>query len=92
MTIAANAKLIAALEQEERRLRDNEHRYAEKIRTLSEELRVEREAAKLVGPLKEQLKTLTKESHTIAEELKTAKQLLERQATEHSASELRLAE
>lgn len=38
--IAANAKLISALEKEEKRLRDNESRYVEKIKILQTELSI----------------------------------------------------
>lgn len=48
-TDAANAKLISALEAEEKRLRDNEFRYAEKIKALSTLLDNERKSAERIS-------------------------------------------
>ncbi|KAJ3296958.1 leucine rich repeat [Borealophlyctis nickersoniae] len=47
-TLAANAKLISALEDEEKRLRQNEARYAEQVKALTEKLAAEEAKAKMV--------------------------------------------
>ena len=56
--LLVNSKLIAALEQEERRLRENEHLYAEKIRSLTEELALQKDASKKLEQLNAQMKQL----------------------------------
>lgn len=54
-TDVASSKLIAALEAEERRLRDNEFRYAERIKSLTTQLELERGSSKKAQDLVQQL-------------------------------------
>ncbi|KAJ1345078.1 hypothetical protein BSLG_000593 [Batrachochytrium salamandrivorans] len=96
---SVNSKLIATLEQEEKRLRNNELQYAERIRSLTEELRLEREISKHVGPLTEQLKAMRthvekqSESHTKQDnELKQVQLRLEKQFLELQIVQKRLVE
>ncbi|KAI8824824.1 uncharacterized protein EV422DRAFT_234684 [Fimicolochytrium jonesii] len=59
ITLPANTKLISALEEEEKRLRANEVKYAEQIKALMEEVKTERElrskAEAECGELKKEL-------------------------------------
>ncbi|KAI8929131.1 hypothetical protein BC831DRAFT_18866 [Entophlyctis helioformis] len=95
--LAANARLIAALEQEEQRLRDNEMQYANKIRALVDELRSEREKARLVEPMSEQLKALRAHVEKQAAEVarlndvaKSTRAELDGLTVEHAAVKTRL--
>jgi hypothetical protein len=69
---AANAKLISALESEERRLRDNELRYAERVKSLSSQLEIERGGFIRAQELARQMEQNTRKLVSLSEKLKNA--------------------
>ena len=69
---AANAKLISALEAEERRLRDNEFRYAERIKSLSAQLEIERGGFVKAQELARQLEQTTRKLSSVSADFKSS--------------------
>lgn len=90
---AANAKLISALEAEERRLRDNEFRYAERIKSLSAQLEIERGGAVRAQELARQLEQTTRKLSSVSADLRSSEssnQILNSKIQEMAKKEMML--
>lgn len=98
-TQASNLKLISALETEEKRLRDNESKYSERIKTLSAELAIRDEIqwkynliSKQYGEMKTNFGTIVSEVKTLKKEIIEAKDELKKSEDEKKINESRTKE
>ncbi|KAI9011369.1 hypothetical protein BC832DRAFT_340825 [Gaertneriomyces semiglobifer] len=69
VTLAANAKLITALEAEERRLRENEKQYASQIKALTDEVAREKAERTRIAHQNEQLQLQLNDKQKLEEEV-----------------------
>ncbi len=91
-TDAANKKLISALGAEERRLRDNEFRYAEKIKLLSTQLETEKANGKRVLELLKQLESTKGAYEKVKKDLETTASIKSQQDAKLMEFNIKLSE
>ncbi|KAJ3339565.1 hypothetical protein HDU91_000991 [Kappamyces sp. JEL0680] len=87
----ANDKLISALEAEERRLRDNEFRYAEKIKSLTSQLDTEKTNGKKALELLKQVEALRSSNEALKRDLGIATAAKDSQADKIAEFTIELA-